>query len=124
MGEDHEACPRSSVGPVPCVVTANKRAQVYLLAARFEGIGGNFPLGPTLKLLPFLPSFKRVQVNKGIGRVKHKARVMIVLHVSHHTQSSLEVSFSRVNKVGRQHQDLSRNVNVANLHGPAQDADQ
>ena len=38
--EDHEACLGSSVGPVPCVVTANERAQVYPLVARFEDIGG------------------------------------------------------------------------------------
>ena len=100
LDEDHEACLGPSVGPVPCMVTVNKHAQVYLLSARFEGVGGNYLLGPTIKLLPFLPSFKHVQVNKEIGRVKHKARVMLVIHEFRHMQSSLEVSFLRVDKVG------------------------
>ena len=88
------------VSPVSCVVTVNGRVQVYLLATRLEGVGGDFFLGPTIKLLPLFPCFKRVQVNNGIGWVKYKARVMLVLHIPHHMQSSLEVSFSRVGKVG------------------------
>jgi hypothetical protein len=71
----------------------------------------------TIELGPIIGGEGR-DVNFGVGRVKDKVRVIFLLEVSHHVESSFEVAFTRISKMWGEERYFSRNVDAAKLNHP------
>ncbi len=100
-----------------CVVAIAEHVNVKVFTQRLGHVLWDGFLHITVELGPIIGGKGRY-VNVGVGWVKDKSRVMLLLEISHDVEGSFQMTFTGIGEGQGKKRYFSRNVNEAELNHP------